>query len=189
MAVRLLSPCESFERDPERHDVNLLRRNAEIGRHEARVVFAHGGKPIHMLGALSNQRERLVAVRLMETIEEQVFALKGAVHRSLQRPPERTREAHEQRIRQLNDVGRRLADQPLEQLVEFLPLEAGLAFEHRDRQLAKRSRIGRDRSGRRGPQQPRSVEQACRAAAEPTGRNWRAAADTRSHRRRRRAFR
>ena len=65
----------------------------------------------------------------------------------------------QQRVRDVDDVRRRLPLQPLDQLVELLLLMAVFALEHRDRHLAQHPRVGLHRPAGEGLDDRRRVPQ------------------------------
>ena len=68
------------------------------------------------------------SIGLGQTLEKQLLALQRAADRTLERFGNRPRQADQQRVRQVDDVGQRLARQPVEQLVELLAQDAVVAL-------------------------------------------------------------
>ena len=146
--------------DSERHDGHPLRGDSEQPRHRWHVIVADGKKSIDLVHLLPDQVDCLLAIRLDETVQEQIFPLQRAGDRPLQRLPQWPGQADEQRVRQIHDVRHRFIREPLEQLVEFLSKHAAIAFEHRYRQVAQELRIGGERTAGKRADDRRRVEKA-----------------------------
>ena len=140
---RLLgSALVAVQIDPERHDRDPVGPNPEQPRHRRHVVLADGDEPIDLRDLPANQIDRLAAIRFEQAIEEEILSLKRAADRTMQIVAQRSGEADEQRVRQIDDVGNRFVGEPVEQLVELLAQHAAIAFEHRDSHIAEQLRIG-----------------------------------------------
>ena len=145
--------------DAERNDGDAALRNAQQLRHHRDIPLADGHETVDVLHLPPNELDRPRSIGLDEAREKQVFALERAAHGPLQRLAQRPRQADEERVRKVHDVGHRLAGDPLEKLRELLPEHAAVPFEHRDHEIAEQLRIGGQRSagervddGRRIPQ-------------------------------------
>jgi hypothetical protein len=152
-----LAAVVAGEVDAERHDSHTVGWNAEEARHDRHVVFADRDEAIHVSDLRANQIEGALPIRLDETLEKEILPLQRAAHRSLQRLPQRLRQADEQRVGEIDDVRQRLLVQPLQQLVELLPENALTPFEHRNHQVAEELRIGRERAARERPDDTRGI--------------------------------
>ena len=108
----------------------------------------------------ADQRERLLAVRRHEAVQEEFLALHGATDRPVECPLQRRRERDEQCVRQVDDVGERLRANPVHQLVELPAQSALLALQHGDRQASEHPGIGRDGAARKGLDHTRRVPEA-----------------------------
>ena len=88
IAIRL-AQVEALRVDPQRHHTNLLSRNTEIARHEARVILAHGKKHIDVIDLVANEIERLRAIWFLQAVQKKIFTLKRANDRHIERLFER----------------------------------------------------------------------------------------------------
>src|ERR1041385_328331 len=98
---------------------------------------------------IADQIEGLSTIRFLEVVEEEIFALKGAKDRCVQGLFDWTSEAEQQRVRKIDDVGRRFIFDPVDKLVDLFALKSALTFQDGDGHLAERFRIRRERSSRR----------------------------------------
>ena len=87
---------------------------------------------------------------------QQIGDLQGAL--------DRLGQAEQQRVRKVDDVEAGLRHEPVEQLADFLALEAALAAQHRHRQLAEIPGIDLDLTARRQPQRPVGVPETIQQA-------------------------
>jgi hypothetical protein len=146
--------------DPERHDRHLFRSDLEQARHRWHVIVADRDEPIDIGHLPPDQLDGSGAIRLDEAVEKQIFALQGAGDRPFQRVSQRPRQADEERVRQIHDVGNRFVGNPLEQLVEFFPQHAAIALQHRHRQIAEEPGVGGQRPARERADDGRRVQKA-----------------------------
>jgi hypothetical protein len=130
--------------------VDALARQAEVLRHEGGVVVADREEGVHGSDLPADERERLRAVRLDQVLQEQVLPLQRAADGPAQAAAERAGQADEQRVGQHHDVVGRLRLQEVQELQDLLALEAVLALQHRDRQLAQHLRVDRDGAAGQG---------------------------------------
>ncbi len=121
-----------------------------------------------MTAGRPNQPHRLGAIRLAESVEEQILTLQRATDRRPELALQRLGQTEQQRIRQVDDVELLFPDEPLEELADFLRLEPVLAAQHRDGHLAQALRIHLDLTLRREPDDPRRVPQAIEHPRRPS---------------------
>ena len=86
--------------------MHSVRVDAQKFLHGAGAVPAHGSESVHRPDLPADRFQGLAAVRLRQSLEEQVFSLEGAAHRSLQRGSKRLGQADQQGVGQNDDVGR-----------------------------------------------------------------------------------
>ena len=108
----------------------------------------------------ADQVERLLFVRLADAIEKQILALQRATDGDVQRALQWFGKAKQQRVRQVDDVETRLRLQPVKQLDDLFPLEAAIALQHRNGQLAKALGIDLDLPFRRHLDHPLGIPEA-----------------------------
>src|SRR6185503_8607882 len=97
---------------------------------------------------LTDQIQRLRTVRLLKVVEEEVLTLERAKDRYVQSFLDWTSQTKQQRIRKTDDVRRRFVLHPVDKLVDLFALKTIFTFQHGNRHLAERLRIGRERSTR-----------------------------------------
>ena len=71
----MFAQVETMRVDSQWHNTNLFGGNAEIARHEARVILAHGEKHVDVFDLIANEIERLRAIWFLQSVENQDYAL------------------------------------------------------------------------------------------------------------------
>ncbi len=122
----------------------------EVVSHKPPVIVTHRNKRVYVLYALFNQLERSRLVPLLQTLEKKILALKSAKHRAVQRLFDRRSQSDEERVGKVDDVGRGLALEPVEEFLQFLTMDALFALEYGDGELSEKGRVGRYGKARRG---------------------------------------
>src|SRR5689334_3237008 len=95
---------------------------------------------------IADQIECLGAVGVLQSIKKEVFALECAEDRRVQCLLEGLSETEQQRVRKIDDVGRRLVLDPINKLEDLLTLKSVFTFQDGNSHLAKHLGIRRDRS-------------------------------------------
>src|SRR5262245_20823944 len=79
----VLRPSVTGEIEPWVNHVAAFRRNAEITRHELRIVLAGRNESIDLAAVVADQLNRLRLERLRQCLEENVVALQRADNRDV----------------------------------------------------------------------------------------------------------
>jgi hypothetical protein len=108
---------------------------------------------------VADQSESPLAIVRQQAVQEQLLALERAAHRPVDGTLQRLGQRDEQRVGDVDDVGKWLGADPVDQLVEFLPQDSRLSLEHRDRHLAQQAGVGRHRAAGKRRDHARRVPQ------------------------------
>ncbi|MEM6656032.1 MAG: hypothetical protein AAF596_09535, partial [Planctomycetota bacterium] len=97
-----------------RHDVHLRPVDGQVLGHHVGVVAVERRERRHLRRPFAEQIASLGVVRLGEFFEEDVLAREGANHRRAAPLVDASRHAEQHRVRQMDDVGPHLVDQPVD---------------------------------------------------------------------------
>jgi hypothetical protein len=154
------APAVAGEVEPVRHDVHSLALDGEVLRHEVSVVAIQRDEGVDLAGPLAQQPAGLLVVGRLKLLDEDVLARQRTYDRRATVLDDHSREAEHHRIRQVHHVRLHFADQPVDELLEFLALVARFAAEHRDGHVAQFRRIDAAAAARRQAQESGVVEPA-----------------------------
>src|ERR1044071_817268 len=117
---------------------------------------------------LADQSQGLRAVGVLQSVKEEIFALQRAKYGDVQCLLDWFSETEQQRVRKIDDVGRRLVLHPVNKLEDFFTLKSIFTFQNGNSHLAEHLWIRRDRTARCQTQNrfrvPQTIEPARRLA-------------------------
>src|SRR5262245_47015907 len=139
----LARPAVALKVQSRMNDFDPLAVDAEVAGHEIGVVAAGGNEPGRSRAVLTDERDRLLAVRSRKCIEEDVIALEIRHDRHAEPAFDLGDQAGEQDVRQRDDFRFDVTGEPIHQPFEFAALMTVLAAEHRDQEVAELGVVGR----------------------------------------------
>src|SRR5262249_4864209 len=140
------APLVAFEAYSQRHNVHAGFRYVQLLAHRGGIEVADRDEPVHKLDVFANKPLGFASVRFTEPVNKQILTLKRAQHRQIQLSFNWSRKRNQKRVRQVHNVGWRLALHPLDKAVQLLALVSVFALQHRDGHFGERPWVHGDRA-------------------------------------------
>src|SRR5262249_23846737 len=154
------APLVAFEAYSQRHNVHAGFRYVQLLAHRGGIEVADRDEPVHKLDVFANKPQGFASVRFTEPVNKQILTLKRAQHRQIQLSFNWSRKRNQKRVRQVHNVGWRLALHPLDKAVQLLALVSVFALQHRDGHFGERPWVHGDRALRNHSQSRLGIPKA-----------------------------